>query len=74
MVEEQLKGVQPVLDAARAAVGGIRSDHLSEVRSLRMAPDAIRCAAAAGGGLALRGCLRKLRPASLCACVDYSDY
>lgn len=46
VVEEQLAGVQPILDAARAAVGGIKSDHLSEVRSLRMAPDAIRW----GGG------------------------
>lgn len=45
VVEEQLAGVQPILDAARAAVGGIKSEHLSEVRSLRMAPDAIRCVA-----------------------------
>jgi dynein heavy chain 2 len=42
-VEEELREVQPLLDAARTAVGGIKSEHLTEIRSLRMAPDAIRC-------------------------------
>ena len=41
-VEEQLADVQPLINAARAAVGGIMSEHLTEIRSLRMAPDAIR--------------------------------
>ena len=49
-VEEQLADVQPLLDAARSAVGGIRSDHLAEIRSLRMAPDAIRWACPKGLG------------------------
>jgi dynein heavy chain 2 len=31
-----------MIDAARAAVGGIKSDNINEIRSLRMAPDAIR--------------------------------
>ena len=47
-VEAELADVQPLIDAARAAVGGIKSEHLSEIRSLRMAPDAIRCGE--GGG------------------------
>jgi len=42
--------VQPILDAARAAVGGIKSEHLTEIRSLRMAPDAIRWVGGARSG------------------------
>jgi dynein heavy chain 2 len=42
VVEEQLSEVQPMLDAARAAVGSIKADNINEIRSLRMAPDAIR--------------------------------
>eukprot|EP00878_Enallax_costatus_P027572 GHUV01029703.1.p1 GENE.GHUV01029703.1~~GHUV01029703.1.p1 ORF type:complete len:596 (+),score=176.00 GHUV01029703.1:386-2173(+) len=41
-VEAQLAEVQPLIDAARAAVGGIKADNINEVRSLRMAPDVIR--------------------------------
>lgn len=41
-VEAELADVQPLLDAARAAVGGIKTDNINEIRSLRMAPDAIR--------------------------------
>lgn len=51
-VEAELAGAQPLLDAARAAVGGIKGEHLAEIRSLRMAPDAIRRAFAPGGGVA----------------------
>lgn len=31
-VEAQLADVQPLIDAARAAVGGIKTDHINEVR------------------------------------------
>eukprot|EP00898_Chlorokybus_atmophyticus_P001659 jgi/Chlat1/2494/Chrsp175S08714 len=41
-IEESLLGVQPLLDASRREVGQIRSDHLAEIRSLKMPPDAIR--------------------------------
>jgi len=41
-VEEELRGIQPVLDAARQAVGGIKKDNLNEIRSLKMPPEAIR--------------------------------
>lgn len=30
-VEAQLEDVQPLIDAARAAVGGIKTDHINEV-------------------------------------------
>lgn len=30
-VEAQLSDVQPLIDAARAAVGGIKTDHINEV-------------------------------------------
>ncbi|XP_041973347.1 cytoplasmic dynein 2 heavy chain 1 isoform X2 [Aricia agestis] len=41
-IEDQLAAVEPVIAAARAAVGDIRQDALSEVRSLRAPPDAVR--------------------------------
>ncbi|CAG9464002.1 unnamed protein product [Pedinophyceae sp. YPF-701] len=41
-VEVELSEVQPMIDAARAAVNSIKKDHLNEVRSLKMPPDAIR--------------------------------
>merc|ERR1719171_887628 len=41
-IEEQLRGIQPVLEAAKEAVGGIKSDNLNEIRSLKMPPEAIR--------------------------------
>ena len=41
-VEEELRGIQPVLDAAKQAVGGIKKDNLNEIRSLKMPPEAIR--------------------------------
>ena len=41
-VEKELAEVQPVLEAARAAVGGIKSDNLNEIKSLKMPPEPIR--------------------------------
>ena len=41
-VEEELSKIAPVLEAAKAAVGGIKSDNLNEIRSLKMPPEAIR--------------------------------
>ena len=38
---EQLEGITPVLEAAKKAVGSIRSDHLAEIRSLSMPPEPI---------------------------------
>uniref|UniRef100_A0A1I7SEA2 Cytoplasmic dynein 2 heavy chain 1 n=1 Tax=Bursaphelenchus xylophilus TaxID=6326 RepID=A0A1I7SEA2_BURXY len=42
LIEEQLKDVEPLLKEARKAVGSIKSESLSEIRSLRAPPDAIR--------------------------------
>ncbi|CAI5438007.1 unnamed protein product [Caenorhabditis angaria] len=41
-IDEQLKEVQPLIDAARKAVGSIKSESLSEIRSLRAPPEAVR--------------------------------
>ena len=41
-VEAELAVVAPVIEAARLAVGQIKSDHLNEIRSLKAPPDAIR--------------------------------
>mmetsp|Transcript_9476 Transcript_9476/g.27062 ORF Transcript_9476/g.27062 Transcript_9476/m.27062 type:complete len:1740 (-) Transcript_9476:175-5394(-) len=41
-IENELQEVQPMLDAARKAVGSIKSDNINEIRSLKMPPDAIR--------------------------------
>ena len=41
-IEQELAGIQPVLDAARQAVGGIKKDNLNEIRSLKMPPEQIR--------------------------------
>ncbi|WKX91874.1 hypothetical protein Q1695_010144 [Nippostrongylus brasiliensis] len=41
-IEEQLKEVEPLLKEARSAVGSIKSESLSEIRSLRAPPEAIR--------------------------------
>eukprot|EP00397_Hematodinium_sp_SG-2012_P003885 GEMP01003895.1.p1 GENE.GEMP01003895.1~~GEMP01003895.1.p1 ORF type:complete len:1122 (+),score=230.34 GEMP01003895.1:113-3367(+) len=40
-IETELAGIQPILDAARKAVGSIKPDHLNEIRSLKMPPDPI---------------------------------
>uniref|UniRef100_A0A7S0W0F2 Cytoplasmic dynein 2 heavy chain 1 n=2 Tax=Hemiselmis TaxID=77924 RepID=A0A7S0W0F2_9CRYP len=41
-VEAELSECQPVLDAARQAVGSIKKDNLTEIRSLKLPPEAIR--------------------------------
>lgn len=41
-VESELAVVAPIIEAARLAVGQIKSDHLNEIRSLKAPPDAIR--------------------------------
>ncbi|MEW5298927.1 MAG: hypothetical protein WDW36_001997 [Sanguina aurantia] len=41
-VESELAKVQPMIDAARKAVGNIRKENIDEIRSLKMPPDAIR--------------------------------
>lgn len=40
-IEEQLGDITPVLEAAKQAVNGIQSQHLTEIRSLKMPPEAI---------------------------------
>lgn len=37
-----MEQIEPILQAAKSAVGGIRSDALSEIRSLRAPPEVIR--------------------------------
>ena len=41
-METELAMVAPMIEEARQAVGQIRSEHLSEIRSLKAPPDAIR--------------------------------
>jgi len=41
-ITQTLSGIQPILDAAKAAVGGIKKDNLNEIRSLRMPPKPIQ--------------------------------
>ncbi|CAI2310079.1 unnamed protein product [Caenorhabditis sp. 36 PRJEB53466] len=41
-IDAQLKEVQPLIDEARRAVGSIKSESLSEIRSLRAPPEAVR--------------------------------
>lgn len=41
-VESELSRIAPVLKAAQAAVGNIKSDNLNEIRMLKMPPEAIR--------------------------------
>jgi dynein heavy chain 2, cytosolic len=40
-VEAELAGVMPMIEAAKAAVGGIKKEHLDEIRNLRAPPDAV---------------------------------
>ena len=40
-IEEELGQIQPILDAAKKAVGSIKQDHINEIRSLKMPPDPI---------------------------------
>ena len=41
-VQTELAEIQPMVDAARAAVGQIKSNNLTEIRSLKVPPDPIR--------------------------------
>ncbi|XP_073518216.1 cytoplasmic dynein 2 heavy chain 1 isoform X2 [Phyllobates terribilis] len=41
-IDDELKDVQPLVDEAKQAVGNIKPESLSEIRSLRMPPDIIR--------------------------------
>ena len=41
-IEDELKDIQPILDEAAAAVGGIKKDHMNEIRAFRMPPPQIR--------------------------------
>ena len=41
-IEDELKGIQPVIDEAKKAVGQIKSESLTEIRSLRAPPDVVR--------------------------------
>ncbi|KAL7707900.1 dynein heavy chain cytosolic putative [Lotmaria passim] len=43
VIEGRLSGIQPVLDAALSAVSSIRSDHLTELRSMAKPPTAVQC-------------------------------
>lgn len=40
--EEELSGIIPIMEAARDAVSGIRSEALSEIRSLKAPPEPVR--------------------------------
>jgi len=40
-IEQELAEIQPILDAAKKAVGSIKPDHLNEIRALKMAPQPI---------------------------------
>ncbi|XP_032878557.1 cytoplasmic dynein 2 heavy chain 1 isoform X2 [Amblyraja radiata] len=42
VIDNELKQVQPHVDEAKRAVGNIKPESLSEIRSLRMPPDVIR--------------------------------
>eukprot|EP00048_Salpingoeca_helianthica_P012918 m.191084 g.191084 ORF g.191084 m.191084 type:complete len:4245 (+) comp15437_c5_seq48:84-12818(+) len=41
-IDAELSSIEPLLEAARSAVGQIKSDSLSEIRALRAPPDTIR--------------------------------
>ncbi|KAK3531386.1 hypothetical protein QTP70_018186, partial [Hemibagrus guttatus] len=41
-IDDELKEVQPLVEEAKQAVGNIKQESLSEIRSLRMPPDVIR--------------------------------
>ncbi|KAF5921105.1 hypothetical protein HPG69_018505 [Diceros bicornis minor] len=41
-IDDELKEVQPLVNEAKLAVGNIKPESLSEIRSLRMPPDVIR--------------------------------
>lgn len=41
MVEDELKDIQPEVDAAKAAVGDLKQSNLNEIKAFRMPPDAV---------------------------------
>lgn len=41
-IDKELALIEPTIQAAKAAVGGIKSEALSEIRSLRAPPEVIR--------------------------------
>uniref|UniRef100_T1IHY1 Cytoplasmic dynein 2 heavy chain 1 n=1 Tax=Strigamia maritima TaxID=126957 RepID=T1IHY1_STRMM len=41
-IDEELKEIDPLIQEAKAAVGGIKSESLSEIRSMRAPPNVIR--------------------------------
>ena len=41
IVEDELSGVQPEVDAAKAAVGQLSSANLNEIKAYKMPPDAV---------------------------------
>ncbi|KAG5468467.1 hypothetical protein LSCM1_02447 [Leishmania martiniquensis] len=43
VIEGRLSGIQPVLDAALSAVSSIRSEHLTELRSMGKPPATVQC-------------------------------
>ena len=40
-IEEELSSITPILEQAKSAVGQIKSEHLNEIRSLKMPPEPI---------------------------------
>ncbi len=41
VVEDELSGVQPEVDAAKAAVGQLNSSNINEIKAYKMPPDAV---------------------------------
>jgi dynein heavy chain 2, cytosolic len=41
VVEEELSGVQPEVEAAKAAVGSLNSSNINEIKAYKMPPDAV---------------------------------
>ena len=41
VVEEELSGVQPEVEAAKAAVGQLSSANINEIKAYKMPPDAV---------------------------------
>lgn len=42
MIDQELADILPMVEEAKSAVGSIRTDSLSEIRSLRAPPEVIR--------------------------------
>ena len=41
-IDDELKEIQPLIDAAKSAVGQIKSETLTEIRSLRAPPEVVK--------------------------------